>query len=445
MILSKEDAEKLLKKILSYSKAESASVSIRGNNNYNLRYALNSASTNGFSDSLSATITSNFGKKSGSIALTQFDDTAIENSVRKSEEIAKLTPDNKEFMPPLEKQSGYYEVQEFFEDTDNLTPESISDKISYTLEKADSQDLLAAGLFNKKSGFTALGNTKDLFAYHKQTFSNFSSTMRTKDSSGSSKTEKSYADVNHLNVRNLSDKVAERAVLSKNPRPYEPGNYVTILDYAAACDMLNNLSFYLNRRSADEGRSFFSDKERGNKIGQKIVNEKVTIYSDPQSSIAPDSPFTSEGLPVKRTNWISGGTLENLFMNRYWAEKKNSEPVPFPGNLIMEGSTKSLEDLIESTEKGIFVTRFWYIRQVDPKQALLTGLTRDGVFLIENGKITSAINNFRFNESPLNVLNNIIDMSTSEKSSGSETGDSKIVVPAMKLSGFNFSTVSDAI
>jgi len=150
-------------------------------------------------------------------------------------------------------------------------------------------------------------------------------------------------------------------------------------------------------------------------------------------------------MPVFRTNWITAGVLNNLYSGRYWAKKTNSEYVPYPTNILMSGSDKSVEDLIASTDKGIYVIRFWYIRSVDPKQMLMTGLTRDGVFLIENGKIKTAINNFRFNESPVNILNNIADMSVSEKVVGSETGDEKIVVPALKLSEFNFSTISDAI
>lgn len=445
MILNPEEAEKLITKILSYSKADSAVVNLSGSNDYNLRFAVNSATTCGSADSITASITSNYGKKSGEVTLTNFEDKEIENGVRKSEQIALLTPDNKEFMPPPDKQFGYPEVNEYFEETNGLTPENISEKISYTLDKAASENLVSSGLFNKTSGFNSVGNSKGLFAYHKNTYSRFSATMRTAESSGSSKVDKSYADVNLLDVKALSDKVAERALMSRNPKQFEPGKYVTILDYPAACDIVSRLLFYMNRRSSDEGRSYFSDKDKGTKIGQKVAGEKVNIYSDPQSSQAPGSPFSFEGMPLKRVNWILGGVLENLFNNRYWAEKMNTDFIPFPDNLIMEGSNKTLEDLIESTEKGIFVTRLWYIRQVDPKQILLTGLTRDGVFLIENGKITSAINNFRFNESPINVLNNVVDMTSAEKSVGSESGESKIVVPALKLSEFNFSTVSDAI
>ncbi|MDQ3018989.1 MAG: TldD/PmbA family protein [Bacteroidota bacterium] len=445
MLLKKDEAKKLVDKILSYSKAESASVSVYGSNSNNLRFAVNTVSTCGAIDSISANITSNFGKKSGSVEITSIEDEAIEKGVRKSEEIAKFSPDGEEFMPPLEKQSGYLEVKEFFEDTDNLTPQNISDKVSYTLNKSIDNDLIAAGYFEKESGFQAMGNTNNLSAYHKNTNAGFASTVRTKEGKGSSKIDRSYSDINLLNIKKFSDRVIEKSKLSKNPSKYEAGKYVTILDNAAVCDMIGNLSWFMNKRSADEARSFFSDKEKGNKIGQKIVSEKVNIYSDPQNKDAPSTPFSSEGYPVYKRKWITNGVLDNLYSTRYWAKKTNSEYVPYPTNIIMAGSEKSVEDLISSTEKGIYVTRFWYMRTVDQRQMLLTGLTRDGVFLIENGKIKHAINNYRFNESPVNILGNIIDMSVSEKVIGSETGNAKIVVPALKLSEFNFSTISDAI
>lgn len=445
MIFTKDEAKQLIEKILSYSKADSASVSLSGNNSSNIRFALNTVSTCGTVNSISADITSNFGKKSGSVSITSIDDESIEIGVRKSEEIARLSPEGEEFMPPLEKQSGYLDVNEFFEATDKLTPAEISEKVSYTLMRSIEKDLTAAGYFENQSGFYAVGNTNQLFAYHKNSSAGFSSTIRTKDGKGSSKIDRSYADINLLDIKKFSENVIDKAVLSKDPIRYEPGKYVTILDNAAVSDMLGILAGYLNKRSADEGRSFFSEKDNGNKIGEKIAGEKVNIYSDPQSPLAPSSPFSDDGMPVFKTEWITDGVLKNLYTGRFWAKKTNSDYVPYPTNILMKGSGKSVEDLIASTEKGIYVLRFWYIRSVDPKQLLLTGLTRDGVFLIENGKIKSAINNFRFNESPVNILNNIIDMSVSEKVVGGETGEEKIVVPALKLSEFNFSTISDAI
>ncbi len=444
MILSEEEAKVLAEKILSYSKADSASVSVSGSNSTNLRFALNSVSTCGAIDSISAYISSNFGKKTGTVEITNIDVDSLEKGVRKSEEIAMLSPDKEEFMPPPEKQSGYMEVKEYFDETAGITPQDISDRLSYTINKASEKDLISAGYFNSESGFNAIGNTNGLFAYRKNTSAEFSTTIRTKEGNGSSKINRSYADINLLNIKRFSDKVIDRAVLSKDPQKQEAGKYVTILDNAAVCDMIYNLSWYLNRRSADEGRSFFSLKDKGNKVGEKIVSEKVNIFSDPQYKDAPSSPFSSEGFPLEKQNWITSGVLEKLYTQRYWAKKTNTEYIPFPSNIIMKGTDKSVEDLIASTEKGIFVTRFWYIRSVNPIQILLTGLTRDGVFLIENGKLKHPVNNFRFNESPVNVLKNVLDMSVTEKVVGSETGSAKIVVPALKLSEFNFSTISEA-
>lgn len=445
MIFSKEESGKIIESIISFSKADSVVVNVSGENSTNLRFALNTVSTCGAADSLNISITSNFGKKSGSMSLTSFELSDLEKAVRKSEEIALNSPYNEEFMPPPGIQANYSEVKEFFEETDKISPSEISDKITYTIKKAEDKKLVSAGFFEKSSGFISNGNSNGLISYHKNTSVKFSSTMRTDDSTGSGKIDRMYADINLLDIKKFSDKVAERAIISRNPVKFDPGKYVTILDNAAVCDMLDNLLGYLGKRSADEGRSYFSDKTKGTKIGEKVADEKVDIFSDPQFSDAPSTPFTSEGIPLVRTDWIKDGVLKNLFSGRYWAEKTNSRYIPYPSNIIMKGSNKSVEDLIASTEKGIYVSRFWYIRAVDPRQILLTGLTRDGVFLIENGKIKSAINNFRFNESPLNILNNILDLSVSEKVVGSETGDSKIVAPAVKLSEFNFSSVSDAI
>lgn len=445
MILTEEEAKQIIEKIISFSKSDSVVVNLSGGNSTNLRFALNSVSTCGAEDSIHISITSNTEKKSGSVFVTSLKTSDLENAVKKSEEIAAVSPENDEFTPPPAKQNGYIKVKEFFEDTDKLNAEIISDKISYTLNKANEKELTSAGYFEKKSEFTAIGNSNGLFAYHKGTNSKFSVTMRTSESNGSGKVNKSYADINLLNIKKYSDEVADKALLSINPVRHEPRKYVTILDNSAVADLINNLMHYFSRRSADEGRSFFSDNKNHNKTGQRITGDNVTIYSDPDMKEAPAMPFSVQGIPVHRTEWIENGILKNLYSSIYWAQKTNSEYVPYPVNVIMKGTNKSVEDLIASTENGIFVSRFWYIRAVDPKQILLTGLTRDGVFLIENGKLKKPLYNFRFNESPVNVLNKIIDMSTAEKSVGSESGDSRIIVPALKLSEFNFSTVSEAV
>lgn len=444
MILTESEAKKLLQKILSYSKAESCIINIYGNDSYNLRFALNSLSTNGFADGLSVSVTSNYGKKSGSISLNNFDESALKEAVKTSEDIAKFSPDNEEFMPPLPPQT-YIPSNNFDAQTAGLSSEERANKISYIIDKSSESNLNTAGFFENETSFNAIMNSNGLFAYNEKTSAGFSATVRTPDGTGSSRVQKNYIRIADLNVSELTDKALERSILSKNPIEVKPGKYTVILEPSAAADMIGNLSYFLYSRSADEGRSPFSKKDKKNKIGETVASSKVTIYSDPVDPNAPSVPFDGQGMPVKKTVWIEKGILKNLYRDRYWAKKTGKEVVPYPSNLLMEGSSKSTEELIASTDYGILVTRFWYIRTVDPQTMLLTGLTRDGLFLIENGKITSAVKNFRFNESPLNMLENVIEVGRAEKAAGSETGDAQIFVPPIKTKDFNFSSLSDAI
>lgn len=181
-----------------------------------------------------------------------------------------------------------------------------------------------------------------------------------------------------------------------------------------------------------------SKKGGGTRLGEQLFNEQVTIYSDPFNPELPSATWNGDGLPQEKTTWIDKGVVKNLSYSRYWAQQKNVKPVPGPGRVIMEGGTASLEDLIKSTEKGILVTRFWYIRMVDPQTLLLTGLTRDGTFYIENGKIMFPVKNFRFNESPIIMLNNVEALGKPQRSGG-------MIVPPMKIRDFTFSSLSDAV
>ena len=440
------EAKELIQKIVSASKADDIVVNLSETKSYNIRFAANNITTCGAINQLNISLRSIYGKKSGTINITSDDKDTIENGLRTSEKIAMLAPENSEAMPPIEKEQTYLKVNEYFPETAQMFSDQRIELIRHIVEECENKQLVAAGYIESSDNVSAIGNSKGLFAFHPSSEIDFSSTVRTKDGTGSSKIHRRYSDKNNLDSVKLSDEVIWKSEQSKNPTEIKPGKYTVILNSAAACDMIGNLSWYMNKRSADEGRSFFSDKEKGNKIGEKIVSDKVNFYSDPTSSLAPAVPFDSEGTPLQKITWVENGVLKNLYTDRYWAMKTNSEAVPFPSNIILEGNRgRKLNDLIESTEYGVLVTRLWYIRSVDPKQILLTGLTRDGVFLIENGQISQSLKNFRFNESPINVLNNILDMSENQKMVGSETGSARIVVPDLKIKDFNFSSVSDAV
>ena len=182
----------------------------------------------------------------------------------------------------------------------------------------------------------------------------------------------------------------------------------------------------------------------GNRLGEQLMDPKVNIYSDPFNAELPSATWNREGQPLDKRTWIENGVVKNLSYSRYWAQKKNVDPVPGPGNIIMAGGTESIEDMIKSTEKGVLVSRLWYIRMVDPQTLLLTGLTRDGTFYIENGEIKFPVKNFRFNESPVIMLNNVESLGKPERSISVESYRSYLV-PPMKVRDFTFSSLSDAV
>ena len=444
MKLSEQEAKNLLEKILRYSTADSAVIRLSGSDTYNLRFARNSISTNGYSDELTVNISSSFGKKSGSVSTNKFDEVSLKEAVKKSEEIARFSPENKEFMPPLAAQQ-YTAAANYYPETENLSTGARSEIVSNVINSSVASNVVCAGYMEDLTNFEAVINSNGLFAYNKGTNSKLSSTIRTADGTGSGRFEKSYVNIADIKSAKLTDWVINRAKLSVEPAELKPGRYTVILEHSAASDMLSLCINYMGSRGADEGRSYFSKQGGGTLIGEQLADSRVNIYSDPSDIKAPSVPFSRDGEPRNKVVWFENGVLKNLHRGRYWAEKTGQPLTPRPSNIIMEGGTKSVDELIASSEYAVLVTRFWYIRSVDPKTMLLTGLTRDGVFEVKDGKITRPVKNFRFNESPMNILKNISELGAAEKAVGSETDDFPIYVPAMKVDNFNFSSLSDAI
>ncbi|MBZ0202106.1 MAG: TldD/PmbA family protein [Ignavibacteria bacterium] len=444
MILNENEAKNLLNKILGYSKADSATALLVGSNIHNLRFARNSLTTNGFSDGLALTISSNIGRKSGSVTTNKFDEDSLKQAVRSSEEIARRSPDNKEFMTPLGKQE-YLDALNYSADTEKLSSDERSGILSYIINESTSKNVTTAGYFEDSLTFNAVMNTVGLFAYNKYTLADYSATIRTNDGTGSARFEKNFVNINDLKQKELTDKAIKRSILSKEPVEIKPGRYKVILEPAAAADMLGICINYMNAREADEGRSYFSKTGGGNRIGESLANPNVTIFSYPSDINSPSIPFNKEGEPRNRVVWFEGGILKNLERSRYWAEKTGEPFIANPSNILMSGSEKSLDQMISETDNAILVTRFYYIRSVDQQSMLLTGLTRDGVFEVKDGKIIRPVKNFRFNESPMNVFQNLIEAGKPEKAAGAETGTMQIHVPPLKVGNFNFSSLSDAI
>lgn len=457
-ILSKEEARKILEKVIGFSKADGVEASLNGNDGGNIRYARNSVSTAGEDSNVNLSVQTFVGKKVGTATINEFDDASLEKVVRRAEELAKLAPENPEFMEPLAQQTYGAEAKTFIDATAKITPEYRAQAAADSINPASKKDITAAGFLEDSRGFGSFMNHKGAFAYNKSTGVDFTVTMRSNDGTGSGWVARNFNDVTKLNTAEASQIAIEKALQSRNAKAIEPGKYTVILEPNAASDLLSLMLFAMNARQADEGRSFLSKKGGGSKLGEKIVDERVNIYTDPWNEEVPISNWAgggggfgggggSAGLARKKMDLIKNGTVANMIYDRYWASQKNAEATPFPGNRIMEGGTASIEDMIKDTKKGVLVTRFWYIRAVDPQTLLYTGLTRDGTFFIENGKIKHPIKNFRFNESPIIMLNNLETLGKQMRvaSGGGPGGGGSSLIPAMKIRDFTFSSLSDAV
>ncbi len=440
-ILSKDDAQAILKKALSFSKADECTVNLNGSEGGNIRYARNAVSTAGDISQKSLGVSSSFGKKSGVATINEFDDKSLEKAVRRSEELAQLAPENPESMPLLGPQN-YLESITYRPSTAALNPDKRADDVAKSLKVAKEAKLEAAGFLENTTSFNAMMNSKGLFGYNRDTDVSFSVTLRNQQGTGSGYVNKSYNEYSKLDTLSLTKIAASKANGSVGAKAIEPGKYTVILEPLAASDIMAPMFQGFDARSADEGRSYMSKRGGGTRLGEKLFDEKVTIYSDPLDPDLPFSTFSGDGRPQNRTVWIENGVIKKLAYSRYWAEKKNVEPQAPAPRMVMQGGSSSVEDMIKNTEKGILVTRFWYIRNVDPQTLLLTGLTRDGTFYIENGKIQFPIKNFRFNESPVIMLNNVEELGKQERS---RTENSVLYVPAMKIRDFTFTSLSDAV
>ena len=440
-ILSNEESKAILTKVMKLSKAEDCEANLNSNQGGNIRYARNSVSTAGIVRDASLVVQSNYGKKAGTATINEFDDKSLEKVVRRSEEMARLSPESPEFMPPLAQQK-YKKVKGYFRSTANVSPENRAAAAANSIAPSKKADTTAAGYLTDGANSQAMINSKGLYAYHTDTNTNFTVTVRTNDGTGSGWASRDYNDVKKLDTGAVSRIAIDKAVGSKEARALEPGKYTVILEPDAAANFMGQMFFAMGARQADEGRSFLAKKGGGNKIGERIFDERINIYADPSHKDVPVASWDNAGQALNNLSIIKNGMLENLFYSRYWAQQKEVESVPQPNNLIFEGGKRSQEEMIADTDKGILVTRTWYIRAVDPQTQLYTGLTRDGTFYIEKGKIKYPLKNFRFNESPVIMLNNLEELGKAQRVS---LFGIPVMMPPIKAREFTFTSLSDAV
>ena len=436
-ILNEKDAMALMNKALGFSKADECEVNLNGNVGGNVRYALNTVTTSGYVDDTTMVVQSSFGKKVGTTTLNQFDDDSIERAVRASEELARLAPENPEYMENLGPQE-YLEGKGYVKATAAIDPDFRAKAAANSIVPSREKGLTAAGFFNDQDSFQALANKKGLKAYYRNTNVDFSTTIRTEDGTGSGWASRDYNDVSKLDTAEASNIAIQKALMSRDAKAIEPGKYTVIMEPAATVTLIGNMAGGFDKRLIDEGRSFLTKEGGGSKVGEKLFDERVTLVSDPQNPDCPYSPWAGDGQAHNKQVWIDKGVVRTVGCSRYWAAENDLEPVPVPNSFAMEGGDDSLEELVKSVRRGILVTRTWYIRTVDPQTQLYTGLTRDGTFYVENGEIKYPVKNLRFNESPIIMLNNIERLGKPVRINGN-------MVPPMVIRDFNFTSLSDAV
>lgn len=433
----------ILLKVVAMSKADECTAQITGSTTGNIRFALNNVSTSGIVTDTELAVQVAYGKRVGIATINAFDDAALERVVRRAEDLARLAPENPEFVPAVAKQT-YKASPTFSAATAAITPEYRAKMANASIAPCKAEKLVAAGFLTDINRFVAFANSRGNYGYQTGTALDYTCTVRTADGRGSGWVGRNLQDSTSFNAADEIRTAMRKASASADARALEPGKYTVILEPAAAAGLVSFMMNFFDARQADEGRSFLSKKGGGNKIGEQVFDKRVSFTTDPWHPGAEVMPWDEDGLPREKMALVDGGKIANLNYSRFWAQKQGKRPVGQSGNLLMGGGTRSTADLVRSTQRGILVTRTWYIRMVDPQTVLLTGLTRDGTFFIENGQIKYPLKNFRFNESPVIMLNNIDELGKPVRVSADE-GDMVMVIPPMKLRDFTFTSLSDAV
>ena len=442
--LTQEETKRITDRVMSYTKADECQVSINGSREGNIRFARNAVSTAGLVENTQMAVSVAFGKKQGTATINEFDEKSLEKAVRRAEDLARLAPDNPEFVPAVSKQA-YKPSPTFAKQTADIDPEFRASVAAYSIEASRKNKLVCAGFFSDNTEFQTVANSKGVFGHQDSTSLDFTCTVRTEDGRGSGWAKSTAIDASKFNPREAADIAIEKALRSVDAKALEPGRYTVILEPAATAGLISFMLNGFDARQADEGRSFLSKKGGGTRLNEKLFDEKVNIWTDPWDPSVAVTPWAGNSMLAReRFPIIKDGKVSALDYSLFWAQKKGVRPVGSIGNIIMAGTDKTTADLIASTKKGILVTRTWYIRMVDPQSVLLTGLTRDGTFYIENGKIMYPVKNFRFNESPVSLLNNIEEIGKSVVIAGDESNYS-MMIPPMKVRDFNFTSLSDAV
>ena len=459
-MLTKEKAADIFDRIRGFSSADEVEAIFTGSRFALTRFANNVIHQNVEEENSVVSVRTNFAGRTARATANQFDDESLRRAVGVSENLARVQAPDPDLlsMPDAREALGITggapvaPSSRFFEQTAAITPADRAEVVKSIVAVAGKHKLTTAGIYSNSESEEGIFNSRGLANWHRQTLAEISITMLADDSSGWQKANS--PDVLNLDPTWLAETAAQKAVDSAHPRKIAPGKYTVILEPAAVLDIIGFMFWDFSGVAILDQRSFLNDR-----IGTQLFGENINICDDVAHPLQAGSPFDGEGMRRQRVPLVENGMVRRVVYARATAQKmKNSEyagkvgpieptghgfPLPnevgeMPMNIVFGAPERprSVERMIASTERGVLVTRLWYIREVDPYEKIVTGMTRDGTFLVENGKVQCGLRNFRFNESLISMLSNVEAMSTPVRSSGEESFD--MVVPAMKVREFNF-------
>jgi predicted Zn-dependent protease len=443
MTLSRQHAQELFHHVIKYSIAKETEALITSYSYSLTRFANNTIHQNVTEDNLGLSTRAVVDQRMARASSNKLDEDSIRRLAESALELARLAPRDPDLLPMPGPQM-YRAVSRYDPETAELSAEERARAVAAVIGRAQADHLTAAGVFSSGSAVTALFNSRGMRAFHEETTSEFSVTMMGPSSSGWAK--KSSSNYRELDWEALADRAARKALAGAEPREAPPGRYTVILEPAAVLDLLGFMVLDFGGLAVAEQRSFLTGR-----MGQKLFGSNIEIRDDAFHPSHLGTPFDGEGVPRQRVHLVQQGVAKNLVYARQTARKQGVEPTghgfPLPNeygeapmNIVMEGGRHSIDDMVQSTERGLLVTRLWYIREVDPYQKLVTGMTRDGTFWIEDGEVRGGVKNLRFNQSLIAMLSEVEMMTPPERAAGEESFE--MVVPGMKVRDFNFSSVT---
>jgi PmbA protein len=373
----------------------------------------------------------------------RFDPDSIRGAVEQALALARSSAPNSDLLP-LTENPLTSETKRFYSDTAAATPQHRGQAVAEAIRIVESAGQAAAGFYSTGQSIEAIFNSRGVSAWHAETMAQFSITAMAGNSSGWAKA--SSASHSAIDPLALARAASEKARLSSDPQEIAPGRYTVILEPAAVLDLVGQMFGDFSATSVSDSRSFLTDR-----IGSKLFGDNIHISDDVAHPLQSGVPFDGEGVPRRKLTLVDAGVPRELAYSRSSAHRAGVEPTghgfPLPNeigeaplNIVIAGGSTSIDEMIASTDRGLLITRLWYIREVEPYDKIMTGMTRDGTFLIEDGRVNCGLRNFRFNQGIIELLNNVEALSPPVRASGEEVFD--MVVPAMKVGNFNFTEVT---